>query len=300
MRAINSLDELTKKFIQCVCNSDSDRINLNSVMKKIRAKKRRIYDITNVLEGKLKLLFKYFYYIGIGLIKKDSKNQIRLKPEFYNLFNVNSNNSIELDEDENKKNYNYNNIIKLIELNNINNEIQFVNSLNEFCKEKILLYKGKIQKKNTNYDNNLNLNFLNKDNNKNNDKNKSINLFTVCHDDVISPEPSIDEIITILKQNNSCFDNKYNDKKELTLNLKQIKEKKEELSLNKNYENINSMFKEEYTDLFNKSNNNNDINYKSLKNKNFHFNARKDSFISDISSFGDICGFNYDKINIFE
>ena len=51
-RAINSLDELTKRFVRCVCSSENDKINLNTVMKKIKAKKRRIYDITNVLEGK--------------------------------------------------------------------------------------------------------------------------------------------------------------------------------------------------------------------------------------------------------
>ena len=62
-RAINSLDELTKKFLRCVYESTSDRINLNSVMKKIKAKKRRIYDITNVLEGK----YNIFYLILILL-----------------------------------------------------------------------------------------------------------------------------------------------------------------------------------------------------------------------------------------
>lgn len=51
-RQNNSLDELTKKFIHCVYEYGSNQINLNIVMKKIKAKKRRIYDITNVLEGK--------------------------------------------------------------------------------------------------------------------------------------------------------------------------------------------------------------------------------------------------------
>lgn len=55
-RQINSLDELTKKFMKCVFEAESKTINLNEVMKKIRVKKRRIYDITNVLEGKYKQL----------------------------------------------------------------------------------------------------------------------------------------------------------------------------------------------------------------------------------------------------
>lgn len=50
-RQINSLDEITKKFMKCVSESESDTINLNVLMKKIKVKKRRIYDITNVLEG---------------------------------------------------------------------------------------------------------------------------------------------------------------------------------------------------------------------------------------------------------
>lgn len=58
-RAINSLDELTKKFLRCVFESSSDKINLNTIMKKIKAKKRRIYDITNVLEG----MYNIFYFI---------------------------------------------------------------------------------------------------------------------------------------------------------------------------------------------------------------------------------------------
>ena len=51
-RQINSLDEITKKFMKCVLEAESNTINLNTVMKKIKVKKRRIYDITNVLEGK--------------------------------------------------------------------------------------------------------------------------------------------------------------------------------------------------------------------------------------------------------
>ena len=61
-RQNNSLDELTKKFIKCVYDLGNEKINLNMVMKKIKAKKRRIYDITNVLEGKAKI-FLIFYLL---------------------------------------------------------------------------------------------------------------------------------------------------------------------------------------------------------------------------------------------
>jgi hypothetical protein len=52
IRQINSLDGITKKFIKYVLSSKSQIINLNIVAKNINVKKRRIYDITNVLEGK--------------------------------------------------------------------------------------------------------------------------------------------------------------------------------------------------------------------------------------------------------
>jgi transcription factor E2F3 len=51
-RQDNSLDYMTKKFIKYVYNSDSDKINLNNAIEVIKINKRRIYDITNVFEGK--------------------------------------------------------------------------------------------------------------------------------------------------------------------------------------------------------------------------------------------------------
>ena len=52
----NSLEELTKKFIKCIKSLKEDIIDLNDVVKVLNIKKRRIYDITNVLEGK-KIIF---------------------------------------------------------------------------------------------------------------------------------------------------------------------------------------------------------------------------------------------------
>lgn len=52
----NSLDELTKEFVEYVNEAESEIIDLNDVVKKLRVKKRRIYDITNVLEGKLYII----------------------------------------------------------------------------------------------------------------------------------------------------------------------------------------------------------------------------------------------------
>lgn len=50
-RQENSLDELTRAFIKYVKESKLETININDIVKKLKVKKRRIYDITNVLEG---------------------------------------------------------------------------------------------------------------------------------------------------------------------------------------------------------------------------------------------------------
>ena len=62
-RQENSLGELTKNFIKFVKESGTATININDIVKKLKVKKRRIYDITNVLEG-------------IGYIRKHAKNEI--------------------------------------------------------------------------------------------------------------------------------------------------------------------------------------------------------------------------------
>ena len=73
-RQENSLDELTRAFIKYVKDSKIETININDIVKKLKVKKRRIYDITNVLEGNFHYI--YTYYIGIGYIKKQAKNQV--------------------------------------------------------------------------------------------------------------------------------------------------------------------------------------------------------------------------------
>ena len=52
----NCLDSLAKQFIEYVHNTNSSIIEINKVVDKLEIKKRRIYDIINVLEGK-NLLF---------------------------------------------------------------------------------------------------------------------------------------------------------------------------------------------------------------------------------------------------
>lgn len=62
----SSLGLLTKKFITIVEGADEGVLDLNSAAEQLQVQKRRIYDITNVLEG-------------IGLIEKKGKNHIQWK-----------------------------------------------------------------------------------------------------------------------------------------------------------------------------------------------------------------------------
>ena len=62
-RQENSLDELTRSFINYVKETKNVNININEIVKKLKVKKRRIYDITNVLEGKiLNIIFIFLYF----------------------------------------------------------------------------------------------------------------------------------------------------------------------------------------------------------------------------------------------
>ncbi|GLE05983.1 hypothetical protein PINS_up015194 [Pythium insidiosum] len=62
----SSLGLLTKKFVDLIQSSPTGDLDLNSAATSLGVQKRRIYDITNVLEG-------------IGLIEKTSKNNIHWK-----------------------------------------------------------------------------------------------------------------------------------------------------------------------------------------------------------------------------
>ena len=65
-KAETSLGALTKRFCELLHASPDGVLDLNEAAETLRVQKRRIYDITNVLEG-------------VGLITKASKNHIRWK-----------------------------------------------------------------------------------------------------------------------------------------------------------------------------------------------------------------------------
>ncbi|GAB2233955.1 hypothetical protein Droror1_Dr00003185 [Drosera rotundifolia] len=62
----SSLSLLTKKFIHLIKHAEDGILDLNKAVETLEVQKRRIYDITNVLEG-------------IGLIEKKLKNRIQWK-----------------------------------------------------------------------------------------------------------------------------------------------------------------------------------------------------------------------------
>jgi hypothetical protein len=66
-RADSSLGQLTKKFVECLKRSSGCRVDLNVAAYELGVQKRRIYDITNVLEG-------------IGVITKEGKNFVAWNP----------------------------------------------------------------------------------------------------------------------------------------------------------------------------------------------------------------------------
>lgn len=55
---------MTRKFVQLLRESPSGILDLNFAAAQLEVQKRRIYDITNVLEG-------------VGLIEKNSKNNVK-------------------------------------------------------------------------------------------------------------------------------------------------------------------------------------------------------------------------------
>ena len=63
-RQDNSLSVLTRKFVELIKKADHCTVDLNNTVHMLKVQKRRIYDITNVLEG-------------IGYVQKVHKNQIK-------------------------------------------------------------------------------------------------------------------------------------------------------------------------------------------------------------------------------
>ena len=113
-RQENSLCQLTKKVLQYIKNKKKLNININELVKDLEVKKRRIYDITNVLQG-------------IGYIEKKGKNEIIwTKNQILNKKSIKiKNNTIKI----------YNQVNELNKLmDQIKEEIVSISSNNDFIK----------------------------------------------------------------------------------------------------------------------------------------------------------------------
>ena len=114
-RQENSLCQLTKKVLQYIKNKKKLNININELVKDLDVKKRRIYDITNVLQG-------------IGYIEKKGKNEIiwiKNQNQITNKKNKIKNNSIKIHKQLNELN---------TFMDKIKDEINSISSKSEFCK----------------------------------------------------------------------------------------------------------------------------------------------------------------------
>ena len=92
-----------------------------------------------------KYYFKLIYFLGIGVIQKDKKNQIQIKKEFYELYENNKNNIIELKEKENiedKENINNNKTQRKLKISTIDSEIEKVNLLIKKTNQKLIKFQN--------------------------------------------------------------------------------------------------------------------------------------------------------------
>ncbi len=89
VRQENSLGQLTKNFIKYIKNKGKINININDLVQELTVKKRRIYDITNVLQG-------------IGYIKKKGKNEILWIKNNLNINKNSNSNSTQIIKSQNQ------------------------------------------------------------------------------------------------------------------------------------------------------------------------------------------------------
>ena len=99
------LKKLTEEFIKYIYKNSTKTISLNHLSKEMNLK-RRLYDITNVLEG-------------VGLLKKNNKrNEIELMPDFIEI--------IKKQEDKIKKRQLINDLLKEYEKKSLISKVFYV------------------------------------------------------------------------------------------------------------------------------------------------------------------------------
>ena len=151
------------------------------------------------------IFYLIIFYLGIGVIKKETKNQVQIKPEFYGHFK--KTNSIELNEEKVKENSDNKRLkkksskkykTKIKEINNEYNKVKvFIKNMNEIL--------NKYQYENINNNSGNNIYLINKDIYPLNiDKNKNLNLIDFKLNKGINNESEIEkekEIIYFMEKN---------------------------------------------------------------------------------------------------
>lgn len=270
-----------------------------------------------------------FIHLGIGLIKKGSKNEVQLQPEFYELFlNREKNFRAEFEEKNNENDKN------ILELHKYNEEINYVNYLTNVIKERLLSYQcHNIESDDINNFININgkkINIPNKELSKlNNEKSDNIGFLTAKSESglrvefshVNDPKNIIDQKKTDMNFGKLQYNEEYlnlcgfsNRLYITSYNNCPISVKKIEPKINKNVkekEEVNNFqFRNENENLLNTSNcliyynneNKCDISFGSKHNHNDNKN-RKDSLVTDFSFsfYGNLnnFSFNTDLNNLF-
>lgn len=215
------------------------------------------------------LIFNIIIALGIGLIKKDSKNQIKLLPDFFELYKNNEkNNLIELKEGNEEEN-NIKDEIKRCQYQELKNEINYLKRMIKDTDEKL-------SKENQN--NNI-INIENLD-----------EILDLKIKDIFDFQPINFKTKEISSKNDVNKEESANRKKlELEENgnyptnsnkLFMDSNKKEDPKK----ENESLLFNGEYKSLFNLEDLKNDINFDIPNYNGIDPAFRKDSFVSDLSN----------------
>ena len=297
-RSENSLEEIAKRFFKCISKYKNNSITINDVVKELKVKKRRIYDVTNVLEGKYIFLLILFLLknLGIGFIKKEGRNKIKwIKDDLAlkNIIkNIENNENIDIKDNKEKK-------VNLIqeEIKKVDKLISIAeDNLNKINKNLFLTYdniKGGDKFHNyialkSNEETNPDIIILNEDDLKK-------NYLDINH---LNENCFINNNVNINMKKNIINNNLNNDINQMS--YKKSQENNEIISSINNSLNIKSFQNEKPFDfLINSSNNQdsmeNNINnsffinnyYTNNNNIEFHYNKykRKDSELSFINNF---------------
>jgi multidrug resistance efflux pump len=121
----NSLGQLTKNFLNYIKTTGRKSININDLVNELSVKKRRIYDITNVLQG-------------IDYLQKSGKNEIVWTKSISNKSKLKKKINAPRKNNINKQKINIEELEK--EKDELNNDIdKFKAEFNSIAKKMILL-----------------------------------------------------------------------------------------------------------------------------------------------------------------